>query len=378
VTSSSSEECLALRDSARALIGERAPVETLRRLRDENDARGYDQGLWLAMVGLGWSGILVPQEHGGAGLGFLELGVVLEECGRHLVPSPLMSTALLAAAALNGPGDERRARFLRSIAAGEAIFSLAHEERAHHRELPVETKVTRSADGFRLFGQKSFVLDGHVADHFVVSARPSEAGDDDGAVTLLLVDAQSPGVKVTRTQMVDSHNAALVRFDDVMVEADDVLAEGRRAADILHRVLDAGAVGAAAQMLGGAEEAFARTVAYLKERRQFGVPIGSFQALQHRAAQVFCELELSKSVLLDALAALDEDRADASLAVSAAKAQLCETSRLVTNEAIQMHGGIGMTDEHEIGFFLKRARVLAQTFGDHAFHADRFATLSGY
>ena len=374
-----SEEQLELQEVARKLVQAKSPVKALRTLRDERSAKGYSEELWQEMAQLGWAGILVPEEHGGVGLGYRELGIVLQECGRALVASPLFSTALLGVTALNIGGSEAQQRSrLPAIAAGEKLLALAHEERSRHCGIRIGCKAERSAGGFRLSGEKRFVLDGHVADTLIVSARTSGAETESDGITLVLVDANAAGMHVTRTHMVDSHNAALVRLDGVEVGPEGLLGEEGQGARALLRVLDAGCAGVAAQMLGGAEEAFRRTLDYLKERTQFGVPIGSFQALQHRAARMFCELELAKTVVLDALAALDEDRADASAAVSVAKAHLGETFHLVSNESVQLHGGIGMTDEHEIGFFLKRARVLAQTFGDETFHADRFAALNGY
>jgi acyl-CoA dehydrogenase len=374
-----SEEQQALQEVARKLVQSKSPVKALRTLRDERSGKGFSEPLWQEMVQLGWAGILVPEAHGGAGLGYRELGVVLQECGRHLVASPLVSTALLGVTALNAAGSEKqKASRLPAIAAGEMLLALAHEERSRHGGLRIACRAERSGGGFRLSGEKRFVLDGHVANALIVSARTSGAEAEPDGITLFLVDAGTPGVHVTRTHMVDSHNAALVRLESVEVGPENLLGEEGMGALALRRILDAGCAGVAAEMLGGAEEAFRRTVDYLKERTQFGVPIGSFQSLQHRAARMFCELELAKTVVLDALAALDADRADASAAASVAKAHLCETFHLVSNESIQMHGGIGMTDEHEIGFYLKRARVLAQTFGDETFHADRFAELGGY
>lgn len=374
-----SEEQQALQEVARKLVQSKSPVKSLRTLRDERSEKGFSEPLWQEMAQLGWAGILVPEEHGGAGLGFRELGVVLQECGRNLVVSPLFSTAVLGVTALNFAGSEKQqASRLPAIAAGEMLLALAHEERSRHCGLRIACKAERSPGGFRLSGEKRFVLDGHVANALIVSARTSGAETEPDGITLFLVDAGAQGVHITRTHMVDSHNAALVRLDGVELGAENLLGAEGKGAPALRRVLDAGCAGVSAQMLGGAEEAFRRTVDYLKQRTQFGVPIGSFQALQHRAARMFCELELAKTVVLDALAALDEDRADASAAASVAKAHLCQTFHLVSNESIQMHGGIGMTDEQEIGFYLKRARVLAQTFGDETFHADRFAALNGY
>jgi alkylation response protein AidB-like acyl-CoA dehydrogenase len=374
-----SEEQQALQEVARKLVQSKSPVNALRALRDARSEEGFSGELWQEMVELGWAGILVPEEHGGAGLGYRELGFVLQECGRQLVASPLFSTALLGVTALNVAGSaKQRASRLPAVAAGEMLLALAHEEHSRHGGLRIACRAERSGGGFRLSGEKRFVLDGHVANALIVSARTSGAETEPDGITLFLVDAGAQGVHITRTHMVDSHNAALVRLDGVELGAESLLGAEGKGAPALRRILDAGCAGVAAQMLGGAEEAFRRTVDYLKQRTQFGVPIGSFQALQHRAARMFCELELAKTVVLDALSALDEDRADASAAVSVAKAHLSETFHLVSNEAIQMHGGIGMTDEHEIGFFLKRARVLAQTFGDATFHAGRFAELNGY
>ena len=189
---------------------------------------------------------------------------------------------------------------------------------------------------------------------------------------------RSAGITRTRSFMVDSRNAARIRFHDVAVGADAVLGEVDQGAGVLEQVLDRGRIGLAAEMLGSAAEAFDRTLNYLKTRKQFGVPIGSFQALKHRAAEMFCEIELAKSVVLDSLSGLDERRNDVAQLASLAKARLSDTLFLVSNEGVQMHGGIGMTDEEEIGFFMKRARVAQATFGDAAFHRDRYATLEGF
>ena len=373
-------EQASIRDTARRFVHERAPVAHLRRLRDEGDPTGFSRALWSEMADLGFAGLTLPAEHGGAGLGHAELGLVLEELGRSLVPSPLVSTVLLlgAAAVALGGTPAQKGEHLPAVAAGERILALAHEEGTRHARYRVRTRAERDGGGFRLTGEKVFVLDGHAADTLVVVARTSGGERDRDGLTLFLVPAVTPGVHATRTPLVDSRGAARVRLDGVAVPVDASLGERDRGADLLDAVLDRAAAGLAAEMLGSLSEAFDRTVAYLKERRQFGVPIGSFQALKHRAAQMFCEIELTRSVVMEALRALDEGRADAPLLASAAKARATDAFLQVTAEAVQMHGGVGVTDELDIGLFLKRARVAEMTLGGAAYHRDRFARLSGY
>jgi alkylation response protein AidB-like acyl-CoA dehydrogenase len=368
-----------IRETARRFVAERAPVAHLRRLRDTGDPTGFDRGLWREMASLGFAGITLPTEHGGSGLGLAELGLVLEEHGRALVPSPLVSTVLLGATAIAiGGTPAQKGEHLPLVATGERILALAHEEGTRHAPYRVATRAVRIEGGFRLSGEKVFVLDGHAADVLVVVARTSgSAGDRDG-LTLFLVPASAPGVSAMRTFLVDSRGAARVRLDGVAVAPAAVLGEVDRGADVLDAVLDRAAAGLSAEMLGSTEEVFERTVAYLKERRQFGVPIGSFQALKHRAAQMFCEIELTRSVVMDALRAVDEGRSDVKLAASAAKARATDAFLLVSAEAVQMHGGAGVTDELDIGLFLKRARAAEMTFGGAAYHRDRHARLSGY
>jgi alkylation response protein AidB-like acyl-CoA dehydrogenase len=372
-------EQASIRETARRFVEARAPVAHLRRLRDTLDPTGFDRGLWREMAALGFAGITVPAEHGGAGLGLAELGLVLEACGRTLVPTPFVSTVLLGATAVAlGGTAAQRDEHLPAVAAGERILALAHDEGTRHAPYRVHTRADRCEGGFRLSGEKVFVLDGHAADTLIVVARTSGAADHRDGLTLFLVPASAHGVSATRTFLVDSRGAARIRFDGVTVTPAAVLGGIDRGADILDAVLDRAAAGLAAEMLGSIEEVFDRTVAYLKERRQFGVPIGSFQALKHRAAQMFCEIELTRSLVTDTLRALDEGRPDAPLAASAAKARATDVFLLVSAEGVQMHGGAGVTDELDIGLFLKRARVAEMTFGGAAYHRDRFARLSGY
>jgi len=370
------EEQNMLKDAARDFCTNSAPIAQLRKLRDEKNETGFDRDTWQEMVQLGWTGITIPEEFGGLGFGFMGLGIVMQECGRTLTASPLLSTAVLGTSALlHGGNEEQKSELLSAVTAGELFLALAVEETPHHNPYGATTSAKKSGGGYAVSGKKTFVLDGHVADKLIVVARTSgQAGDRDG-LTLLLVNADDSAVKISRTQMLDSRNAASIEFSGARGE---LLGEEGKGADILDKTLDAGRILLAAEMLGSVEECFERTVEYLKVREQFGAPIGSFQALKHRAAQMFCEVELSKSVVLEGLNALDEDSDDLPKLASLAKARLNDTYHLVSNEGIQMHGGIGMTDEHEIGFFLKRSRVCEQTFGNSAFHKNRFGEVQGF
>jgi alkylation response protein AidB-like acyl-CoA dehydrogenase len=373
-----SEEQTMLRDAARDFLGERAPVSHLRKLRDSGKPDGFSRELWAGMTALGWAAILVPEAYGGLGYGYTGLGLVLEETGRTLTPSPLLGTALAAVATLNLAGTpEQCAAILPGIAAGERILALACDETSRHRPRQITTAAAAQGFGYRLTGHKTAVIDGAAADTFIVSAWTG------GGLSLFLVPADARGVAVERYPLLDTHGAANVRFDQVELEAGALLGDFDGAEHLLDRILDVARIGAAAELLGLAQEAFARTVDYLKERKQFGVPIGSFQALQHRAAKLHAEIEMCKSVVLKALQLLDagetEGLADhlAEMA-SLAKAKLSTTAHLAATEAIQMHGGIGMTDDFDIGFFLKRCRILETLYGDRYFHLDRYARLRGY
>ena len=373
------EEQELLRNTAREFIAEHSPVKELRRLRDTNDPVGFSRELWKQMAELGWAGITLPEELGGADLGYAELGLVLEECGRTLTASPLVSTVLLGANALLLAGNGAQQKdLLGAVAKGEIVLALALQEGPHHAPYQVATKAEPTVDGFKLTGKKTFVLDGHVADQLVVVARSAGAPGDRDGLGLFLVEKGARGLAVKRTSMVDGRNAANVTLDSVEVDKSACVGQPGRGADVLDPVLDRATIGQAAELLGTVVEAFERTVAYLKTRTQFGVPIGSFQALKHRAANMFTEVELSRSIVLDALRAIDEKRPDVALLASIAKARVSDTAQLVSNEAVQMHGGIGVTDEEEIGLFLKRARVAELSFGDGNYHRARFATLSGF
>jgi len=375
------EEQNMLKDSAKDFCTNNAPISQLRKLRDDDNPDGFDRATWKSMVELGWAGIPWSEEHGGLAFGYKGLGVVTEETGRTLTASPLFATVWLCGTAINvGGSEEQKSDLLPQIAGGELLMALALEESHRHSPYGIATTAESSGKGFEITGEKTFVLDGNVAQKFVVVARTSGKPGDRKGLSLFVVDADAKGVTVTRTKMADSRNAANVKFKKVKVGADALLGKKGKGADVLDVTLDIGRIGIAAEMLGSLQECFERTVQYLKEREQFGVPIGSFQALKHRAADMFCEVELSKSCVLEALTALDEERDAAEVAklASLTKAKVGETFNKVSREGIQMHGGIGMTDEFDIGFFLKRAAVAEQTLGDVNFHRNRYGELEGY
>jgi acyl-CoA dehydrogenase len=375
-----SEDQELIAKTAGDFVKQRSPIARVRELRDTDDAVGFSRALWKEMAELGWVGIALPESVGGAGLGFAELAVVLEELGRTLAPEPFLSTVLLAGQTLLLSGDAaKQAAWLPRVCKGEAVLALAQQEARGRWDLAhVETRAEASGAGFRLTGEKIQVLDGHVADAFVVAARTAGGTRDASGITLFLVPKGAAGLGVTRQARVDGRNAALVRLDGVAVAADAVVGGVGAGHALLTSAVDRATVGLCAEMLGGMQQAFALTVEHLKSRIQFGVPIGSFQALKHRAANVFIEIELAKSAVMAAARAVDAADPDLAKLVSLAKARCSEAFLLAANEGVQMFGGVGMTDEYDIGFYLKRARAAELTFGDAAFHRARWATLSGY
>ena len=373
------EEQQMLRSTARQFVDQHAPVGRLRTLRDTRDARGFSDDLWREMAGLGWLGLQLPEEHDGLGLGFFDLAVVLEQCGRRLMPEPIVSTLLLGSQALLlGGNDAQQAAWLPGIAGGEKIVTLAFDELGARGDATAgHASAKRSGDGFVLSGTKVGVLDAHVADLILVSAKV------DGRVALFLVEPTQKGVKVTRHVALDLRNAGTVMLEGVQLGADSVLGglDGLAfGASVLEQVLDRARIGLAAEMLGAMEQAFEDTIAYLKERVQFDRPLGSFQALQHRAARLYCSIALARSAVLAAARTVDLSRDPREVAKFAAlaKVRASEAFYDVAREAIQMHGGIGMTDEHDIGFYLKRAQTTLVSFGTNDALRARWAELNGY
>ena len=374
-----SEQQRLLRDTASNFLNSHAPVAALRRLRDSRDALGYDAEVWTRMAELGWPGITIPEEYGGLGFGFLGLATVLEQCGRTLCASPLFASCVLGASAvLLGGSTAQKQAILPRVASGELCLALALEESHHHDPLGIALRADACAGGFVLNGEKQFVLDGHSAGKLIVVARSHGESGQAAGISLFLVDGDAPGLVRTRSLMMDSRNAARVALRDVEVGADALIGAHGGGYAILEQVLDRGRAALAAEMLGSAQETFARTIDYLKQREQFGVRIGTLQALQHRAAHMFSELELCRSCVYDACSAVDDNPALLPLSASLAKAKVNDCFELISNEAVQMHGGIGTTDALDIGLFLKRARVTMQTLGAAAYHCSRYATLRGF
>jgi alkylation response protein AidB-like acyl-CoA dehydrogenase len=369
------DEQAMLRDTAKDFVAEHAPVKHLRELRDTNNADGFSRDLWKTFAEMGFTGILIGEDQGGLGLGHVEAGIVLEEIGRNLSPSPFLATAVAAVEALKG--SAQAAKWYPGILAGETVAALAIDEQAKFRDT-IDLKAERSGNGFRLSGRKQFVTHGHVADLIIVAARTAGAAADEAGVTLFAVDKGTAGLTATPERLADSSIAARIEFDNVEVTADAVIGEVDAGRDPLNRLLRAGGAGASAELLGVGAGAMDMTVDYLKQRKQFGVVIGTFQALQHRAAHLYSELEVARAATLRAQQMLDTaaDRADE--AVSVAKAQSGLATMLAVQEGVQMFGGIGMTDEFDIGFYMKRQRVLAEMFGDANFHADKLARAAGY
>jgi alkylation response protein AidB-like acyl-CoA dehydrogenase len=367
-----------LKDSAAPFIAEHAPVKHLRGLRDTSDATGFSRDLWKQFAEMGFTGILVPEEHGGLGLGHVEAGIILEEIGRNLTPSPFLTTAVAAVEALKAGGANLRDQWLPKIVNGDAIIGLAIDEGAKHRPAATALTAQRSGNGFKLSGKKQFVVHGHVADMLIVSARTAGAVGEENGITLFAVPQNVTGLTADAERLADSSLAARVTLDGVHVDADAVIGEVDAGWGVLSKLLDAGRIGAAAEMTGVGGAAMDTTFAYLKTRKQFGQLIGEFQALQHRAAHLYGEMEIARSVVYKAQQLLDDGDPRAEMFVAVAKAKAGNACNLSVREGVQMHGGIGMTDEYDIGLYMKRDRALNEFFGDARFHADRVARMNGY
>lgn len=373
------EDQAMLAETVTGFVAEHGAIKPqLRTLRDANDALGYDPGLWKQFAEMGLTGILVPEADGGLGLGHVEAGIVLREIGRNLTPSPFLSTAVAGATALVSASDEVKGRYLPGVLSGDAVLALAVDEAPKHRPERIGLKAERAGNGFRLTGAKSFVVHGASADALIVAARTAGSDDDADGITLFAVPRDAAGIGHNAVRLVDSAIASHVRFDGVEVDGGAVIGEIDGGRAVLDRVLNAGRIGAAAELTGVGGGAFAITTAYLKTRKQFGKLIGEFQALQHRAAHLYGELEIADAVVIKAQQLLDAGSAQADVMVSVAKAKASRAANLAVREGVQMHGGVGMTDEYDIGLYMKRDRALAEFLGDATYHADRVATLSGY
>lgn len=373
------EDEVMLRGTAEGFFKDKAPIKAMRELRDTQDATGFDRGLWHEMAEMGFTGIVIGEEHGGVDMGFLAAGLVAEQMGRNLSASPFFSTAILAATALRENGSaEQQSQWLPKIAGGEVVMALAIDEGAKHNPTGITARAEKSGNGFKISGAKAMVVDGHVADVLIVAARTSGSDGDADGISLFLVDPKSKGLSTERTIMVDSRNAARIDMDEVEVAGDALLGDLDGGINGLRKVLSAGRAVLAAELLGAGAQAFDDTVSYIKERKQFGSIIGEFQALQHRASHLYTELELARSAVMGALTALDESDENAELYCAMAKAKLGSVAKLASQEGVQMFGGVGMTDEYDIGLFMKRIRVLQELLGDANFHMNGYAKANQY
>jgi len=364
------EEEKMLGDSARGFLDTAAPVSHLRGLRDAG--RSHDPDLWREMANMGWAGVLVPQDVGGSDMGHTAAGVLARELGKTLVSSPFLSSAVIAATALRQVSDTRASEALENIATGALTYALAIDEAAKFDPENSRLQAHKDGNGYRLNGTKHFVVDGGFADRMLVLAKT------DNGLTLFDIPTDRSGITRDAQQMIDSRDAARIDLDNVEATGADILGQVDGAMSVLRPALEAGQAALAAELSGLAAGAFGLSVSYLKERKQFGVPIGSFQALQHRAAHLWCETEVTASAITNAGRVLDEYPDNATLAVSLAKARATHTAQLAVQEGVQMHGGIGMTDEFDMGFYMKRARVAAEWLGDYGYHAEIVARLRGF
>ena len=368
-----------LADTASEFMAEQGGIEKqLRHWRDKGCKDGFGHGLWEQFAEMGFTGMMVDEDHGGLGMGHVEAGIVLEQIGRNLTPSPFLTSSVMAASALGAASDDLKGRWLPGLVEGKSVFAVAVDEGPKHNPQSIKTRAEKSGNGFKLTGAKTFVVQGASADMLVVAARTSGDDADDEGITLFAVPKDAANMTQDPVRLVDSSMASHITFDGVELDGDAVIGDVDGGRAVLNKMLSAGRAGAASEGVGVAGGAFDMTTEYLKQRKQFGKLIGEFQALQHRAAHVYSELEIARATAIKAAQMLDEDAEKADLIVSVAKAKVGKVARLAVQEGVQMHGGIGMTDEYDIGLFMKRDRALHEFLGDHYFHADRVAKLSGY
>ncbi len=374
-----SEEQNLIKDQAKAWAGEQAPVQKFRKMRDSGVPQRFDPATWQEMINMGWTGILVPEQYGGSDLGYLTFGVVLEELGRQLTASPLFASALVGVTALRLAGsDAQQQTWLPKVVDGSEILTLAVDEQPRHAPAQISLQAQQTADGYVLNGAKTFVIEGMSATTFIVAARTSGNSPQTEGVSLFLVPADAAGLQREMLATLDSRGYAQLQFSDVAVGADALLGELHQGYGLLEATLDRARAGLTAEMMGTAAQAFDMTLEYLKTREQFGRVIGSFQALGHRAAALYSAMELSRSCAEAALQAVDDNADNLAQLCSLAKCKVGDFLHEMSNQLIQIHGGIGMTDEFDAGFYLKRARVLEAAFGNQAFHRDRYAALLGF
>ena len=368
------EEQNMLKSSAKELLDLKSPISLMRELRDDNYNQ-FDPDFWKEMVEMGWTALTVPEEYNGLNFGYVGLGQVIEEMGKKLTVSTTISTVLVSTTIVGLSKNEvLKSKLFDEIMSGKKLCTLAHEESSHHNPNIDLSIISNNNEKFILNGKKRFVIDGTISDYLIVSAN----SESNGSLELVIIDSKSKGITFNNKVHMDSKIYSDISFNNVEFSKDNFLSTENDGKKILKKALDIACVGLAAEMLGNIQQAFDMTIQYLKEREQFGVKIGSFQALQHRSAIMFGEIELCKSIVLKALQAIDSGDENLPELASLAKSKLGLTSKLVTNEAVQMHGGIGVTDDADIGFFLKRVRVSQRIFGDSNYHLDRVAKFNSY
>ena len=373
------EDQAMLAESASQFMAEQGNIkDQLRHWRDRECKDGFGHALWKQFAEMGFTGILVDEDDGGLGMGHVEAGIVLEQIGRNLTPSPFLTSSVLAATALKHAGDDAKGRWLPGMIEGEKVYAVAIDEGAKHRPETIRTKAEKSGNGFRLSGKKDFVIHGASADMMIVAARTSGSDGDADGITLFAVPKDAAGMSHDAVRLVDSSMATHTKFDGVELDGDAVIGDVDGGREVLNAMLAAGRVGGAAEGVGVAQGAMDMTVDYLKQRKQFGRLIGEFQALQHRAAHLYSEVEIARAVTIKAAQLLDGGSEKADLMTSVAKAKVARAAGLAVREGVQMHGGIGMTDEYDIGLYMKRDRALQEFLGDQYYHAGRVAELSGY
>jgi alkylation response protein AidB-like acyl-CoA dehydrogenase len=372
------EDQAMLRDTTRDFLASEAPVAHFRKYRDMECKDGFSHGLWKQFSEMGFTGILIPESDGGLGMGHVEAGIVLEEIGRNLTPSPFLSTSIIAVEALKQADQGMRDRWFPGIIAGETVIGIAIDEGKKHHPEKTALKAERSGNGFKLTGAKQFVVQGASSDMLIVAARTAGSTGETSGITLFAVEKDIKGLSIEAARTVDSAMAARIEFDAVELTGDAVIGEIDGGWAVLSKMLNAGRVGSAAEIVGVGSGAMDMTFDYLKQRKQFDKLIGEFQALQHRAAHLYGEIEMARSAVLKAQNFLDENDPRAEIYASVAKAKAGLASNLAVREGVQMHGGIGMTDEYDIGLYMKRDRALTEFMGDLYFHANRVAELNGY
>jgi alkylation response protein AidB-like acyl-CoA dehydrogenase len=370
-----SDEQEMLRQIARDFLAENCPMTFVRQMME--DETGYAPELWKKMADLGWLGLAFPEEYGGQGLGFVDLTVILEEMGAALLPSPFLSTVLLAGQTiLLGGSEAQKHAYLPKIADGSVLATLALTEASGRFDAEgiAEVKAVPEGDGFRLTGTKLFVPDAHISDVMVVAARTKDAGDKSFGISLFVLDANTPGVSVTLLKTMDqTRKQCEVVLDHVSVGRDRLLGQVDMGWPILRKALTIATAALCAEMVGGAQRVLEMSVNYAKERVQFGRPIGSFQAIKHKCAEMMLQVESAKSAAYYAAWAVDEDVPEVPLAVSMAKAYCSDAYRYTAGEGIQVHGGIGFTWEHDMHLYFKRAKYCECTFGDATHHRELVA-----